>query len=277
VVWSMAKPVMKNMLSGNNLALCTNRQVNGEFKHVGVSRRLINDCTLSVATKERTYIFPLWHMPDNPTDTLLTDAAPRVNLSAGFLRSLAMALSVEQAEHQRLLSGFSADSVFGYIYALLNCPSYRMRYSEFLKSDFPRLPLTAKLSLFRTLSQVGSKLVSVHLLESPELDKTLTSYTGSNSEVEKISFARETVWIDKAQTRGFRGVPQAVWDFHVGGYQVCEKWLKDRKGRVLSKSDIGHYTKIVVALRETIRLMAEIDKVIEAHGGWPDAFITSKN
>jgi hypothetical protein len=78
--------------------------------------------------------------------------------------------------------------------------------------------------------------------------------------------------LDKAATIGFRGVPEPVWNFHIGGYQVCQKWLKDRKGRPLSKDDIAHYQKIVVALTETIRLMHEIDEVIEQHGGWPDAF-----
>ncbi len=77
------------------------------------------------------------------------------------------------------------------------------------------------------------------------------------------------VWLDKAQTTGFRGVPEPVWNFHIGGYQVCEKWLKDRKGRALSADDIAHYQKIVVALSETIRLMAEIDAVVGQHGGWP--------
>jgi hypothetical protein len=68
-----------------------------------------------------------------------------------------------------------------------------------------------------------------------------------------------------------------VGSFDIGGYQVCLKWLKDRKGRSLSADDIAHYQKIVVALNETIRLMAEIDKVIEAHGGWPDAFAVGTN
>jgi hypothetical protein len=116
------------------------------------------------------------------------------------------------------------------------------------------------------------------LLESPILDKLENRYTGpTKPEVEKISYAHDTVWLDKAQTRGFRGVSEAVWDFHIGGYQVCDKWLKDRKGRTLSKDDIAHYQKIVVALSETISIMAEIDKVIETHGGWPGAFLTSKN
>ena len=73
---------------------------------------------------------------------------------------------------------------------------------------------------------------------------------------------------------GSEAYPEGVWDFHIGGYQVCHKWLKDRKGRTLSDEDIAHYQRVVVALNETIRIMAEIDEVIEAHGGWPDAFQT---
>ncbi len=86
------------------------------------------------------------------------------------------------------------------------------------------------------------------------------------------------VWIDRAKTRGFKGVPEEVWNFQIGGYQVCQKWLKDRgpkkgnPGRILTDEDIDHYQKIVVALSETIRIMKEIDEVIEEHGGWPDAF-----
>ena len=74
------------------------------------------------------------------------------------------------------------------------------------------------------------------------------------------------------KTQYFEGVPLEVWNFHVGGYQVCEKWLKDRKGRNLTFDYIAHYQKIVVALKETIRLMKEIDEVIDKYGGWPGAF-----
>ena len=109
---------------------------------------------------------------------------------------------------------------------------------------------------------------------------------GQLTKFEKVSYSDETVWIDKAKTRGFKGVPEEVWNFHIGGYQVCEKWLKDRQakggknprpGRVLTDEDVEHYQKIVVALSETIRIMAEIDEVIEAHGGWPGAFQTEES
>ena len=97
---------------------------------------------------------------------------------------------------------------------------------------------------------------------------------GSNTPVEKISFSDKTVWLDKKKTFGFKGVDEAVWAFHVGGYQVCEKWLKDRKGRNLSKDEIEHYQRIVVALTETISTMRKIDEAIGKHGGWPGAFVT---
>jgi hypothetical protein len=111
----------------------------------------------------------------------------------------------------------------------------------------------------------------------------LTTYTGPNNPmVARVGWSDETVWLNSVATKkgqpaipgtiGFRGVPEAVWEFHIGGYQVCHKWLKDRKGRILLNDDITYYQKIVVALNETIRIMKEIDDVIEKHGGWPDAF-----
>jgi hypothetical protein len=120
---------------------------------------------------------------------------------------------------------------------------------------------------------MGCELAALHLLEFPKQKQPITEFVGGrNPVVEKASWAKSTVWLDKAQTTGFKGVREEVWNFHIGGYQVCEKWLKDRKGRILTKDDIVHYQKIVIALSETIRLMAEIDKVIDKHGGWPGAF-----
>ncbi|MEI6875126.1 MAG: type ISP restriction/modification enzyme, partial [Spirochaetota bacterium] len=165
--------------------------------------------------------------------------------------------------------------LFRYIYSIFQSPTYRSRYAEFLKIEFPRLPLPGSLPLFRELAALGEELVAVHLLESPTVEDFITEYTGQRApEVEKVSWSDETVWIDKAQSIGFKGVREEVWNFHIGGYQVCEKWLKDRKGRKLLAEDVRHYQRVVVALKETIRLMAEIDVVIERHGGWPGAFST---
>ena len=130
----------------------------------------------------------------------------------------------------------------------------------------------------------------MHLLETSKLSGLITTYTGPKSpEVGRVGWSDGTVWLDAGKTSareghratnpgtiGVHGVSEEVWDFHIGGYQVCHKWLKDRKGRTLSDEDVAHYQKIVVALNETIRIMAEIDEVIEAHGGWPDAFQTDQ-
>ena len=123
----------------------------------------------------------------------------------------------------------------------------------------------------------------------PKLHGSITTYAGPrNPEVGRIGWSDGTVWLDAGKTSareghrattpgtiGFHDVPEDVWDFHIGGYQVCHKWLKARKGRTLSDGDIAHYQKIVVALNETVRIMAEIDEVIEAHSGWPGAFHTA--
>ena len=109
-------------------------------------------------------------------------------------------------------------------------------------------------------------------MESSKLANSITKFDDGNAEVQRVSWAEDSVWIDKAQTIGFHGVPEDVWDFRIGGYQVCHKWLKDRRGRTLSDEDVAHYQKIVVALNETIRIMGEVDEVIEGHGGWPGAF-----
>jgi predicted helicase len=207
----------------------------------------------------------------------------RPNFSEQFLESLAEALGLSQKGAYGLPAALTPETILHYAYAVFQSPGYRSRYAEFLKVDFPRLPLTDNVELFRALARLGGELVAIHLMESPKLGDFVTTYTGpKNPEAGRVGWSDGTVWLNAAATKkgepatpgtsGFRGVPEEVWNFHIGGYQVCHKWLKDRKGRTLSKDDLVHYQKIVVALNETIRLMQEIDEVIEQHGGWPGAF-----
>ncbi len=201
-------------------------------------------------------------------DLLTNQKSGRSNFTPQFLGALRKAAATEAAS-------LTPEDIFHYTYAVFHSPGYRSRYAEFLKIDFPRLPLTGCLELFRALAQLGGELVALHLLESPKVNAFITRFVGDgdNSIPKKPIWQDGAVWINTTQR--FEGVPEAVWNFHVGGYQVCEKWLKDRKGRTLSGDDITHYQRVVVALNETIRLMAEIDEVIEAYGGWPGAFQTA--
>jgi hypothetical protein len=123
---------------------------------------------------------------------------------------------------------------------------------------------------------LGARLSALHRLIDISLPVAPVEFIGSPSQpIEAARWANGTVWIDKKETTGFLSVPKETWDFQVGCYQVCEKWLKDRKGRTLTPDDITHYQKIIAAITETIRIMTEIDEVIDAHGGWPNAFLTT--
>ena len=168
---------------------------------------------------------------------------------------------------------------------MLHSPGYRSRYAEFLKSDFPRIPTPATRAIFAALAALGRQLVGLHLLRPEDAAKLKTPdirFAGSGeARVAKGYPEHQNGKVMINASRWFEDVPKATWEFHVGGYQVCEKWLKDRAGkggknpspgRVLTDDDILHYRRVIVALTETRRLMAEIDTEIEKHGGWPGAF-----
>lgn len=272
---------MRHMLDSENLAICTTRsvEIGRGFEHAFCARGVIQHHTVSI--KEVNFIFPLYIL-QHPQD-LGFEVSRQANISKSYAEALRMSLDLKPYGGTGLPAAVQPEDVIQQIYAILHSPTYRTRYAEFLKIDFPRIPLTSSLDLFRALAKLGGELVALHLLESPRLNQAMTDFIGDASRpIEKVTYSDGTVWIDKAKTTGFRGASEDVWKFHIGGYQVCEKWLKDRgpkkgkPGRVLSAEDIAHYHKIVVALSETIRLMAQIDQVIEQHGGWPGAFAGSK-
>jgi len=170
-------------------------------------------------------------------------------------------------EIERKIGRQTPEKIFNYIYAILHSPAYRTRYADFLKIDFPRIPLTSDKKLFAALVKLGGELSALHLMESPELNKPLTAFpVAGNSEVEKgfPKFKDDRVYINKTQY--FDGVPSNGWNFTIGGYQVCEKWLKDRRERQLTHDDLQHYKKIVAALSRTIELMNQLDATIP---NWP--------
>lgn len=258
---------MRHMILGKNMGLVTLR-INGEGKDFVclATRHIIEKGSLP---RGNYSLFPLFLFEDESnTEQLGLGDSNQTNFGGVFFGRLNSLFPRQNLK---------PEEVFHYTYAVFHSPGYRSRYAEFLKINFPRLPLTESLDLFRELGRLGGELTALHLLESKLLETPRTIFIGSKSQdIQKISFRNDSVFIDKAQTTGFKGVLEPVWNFHIGGYQVCEKWLKDRKGRTLSDEDIAHYHKIVIALQETIRLMAEIDQVIEKHGGWPGAFATTK-
>jgi predicted helicase len=268
LVWRTVKQIMRHMFSGNNLSLCIGRAGNVvglDTWNILFCSKLIQDFNLFY--RGGNVNFPLYVYPVE--GEMHFGEGRRPNLNPEFVKSLSEKLGLKLVEGGKgdLQQTLGPEDIFNYAYAVFHSPKYRSRYAEFLKIDFPRLPLTSDKELFSSLAERGVTLVSLHLMESPLLNNFITKYDVKGEHaVDKVSYNEKTqrVSINKAQY--FEGVPPEVWNFHIGGYQVCEKWLKDRKGRKLSIDDIDHYQKIVVALNETIRLMTEIDGLITK---WP--------
>ena len=285
VVWRPRANVMSHLGNQKNIALITSRMAKGEdFAHAFVSREKIEVISISSKTSNNAFVFPLFISDDFD---LIDNGYPRPNISEKVLSKIVTTLGLPRVGIDQVCCTPAPEALFDYIYGVLYSPSYRSRYGELLKIEFPRIPFPNDFSLFQEIECLGSELKELHLFENESTENHFVIPIGHGDwTVEKISYSEDTVWIDKAKSRGFKGVPEEVWRFHIGGYQVCDKWLKDRQakggknprpGRVLTDEDIEHYQKIVVALSETIRIMAKIDETIEAHGGWPDAFITANS
>ena len=181
--------------------------------------------------------------------------------------------------------------ILDYIYAVLHSPSYREKYKEFLKIDFPRVPYPKNSKTFYELVEYGRQLREFHLLESEQVENYITRYPiDGNNVVEKITAKprhcdegsnlitnnetqNKTASADQSvsiavtcdvyinDNQHFANVPLVAWEFYIGGYQPAQKWLKDRKGRTLTHDDIFHYQKIIVALYETSKIMRRIDSI----------------
>jgi predicted helicase len=295
-----SRQIMWHMRGENRGLLLSQQQAKVGFHHVFCAQHIVDESALSTTTRERGYVFPLYLYPEEDNGMLFDSVAispwesnrehsNRVpNLTQAFVNDIEEKLSLT-FDALRTVSdpgdSFGPENVLAYIYAILHSPTYRERYAEFLKIDFPRVPLTSDVDLFWTLVALGDELIRLHLMDHPALARPLTSYPvpGDNRVKRRGGFPtfipagesrtktgdaaeRNRVYLNLEQY--VAGVPEAVWDFEVGGYQVLHKWLKDRRGRVLSYDDLAHYQRMVVALRETIRVMGEIDAAIPS---WPVA------
>ncbi len=168
---------------------------------------------------------------------------------------------------------FTAWELFGYIYALLHAPSYRQRFATWLRIDFPRVFVPAHTSLFRNLSRLGARLIDLHLLrgDPPRHASFEGSWAAARVGAGFPQWAPHRIYVNRDLSIG--PVPRQVWEFRVGAYQVCQKWLKDRRGRELQPTDLHHFGRIVAALEDTLTGMRQIDQEIDRHGGWQAAFV----
>lgn len=269
--------VMQHFTKGKNVGLIIGRQGQAVGPMIWNLAFITNSMTdLNLYYRGGGTTFPLYLYPENNTQQSLDGKQERVpNLNKVIVNKIALGLRLAFVIEKSSFDYAQDDKTFApidlldYIYAILYSPTYRAKYKEFLKIDFPRVPYPKDKKTFWQLVKLGGELRQIHLLESETVNNFITTFSiDGNNEVEKIRFEvtlRQAqgdsgkVWIN--ETQHFDKVPQVAWEFYIGGYQPAQKWLKDRKARTLNFDDIQHYQKIIVALTETDRLMKEIDRI----------------
>jgi predicted helicase len=254
--------VMRHLLAGENVALVVGRAGaatgDEEWNIVFVAQQPVD---LNIFRRGGGEVYPLYEYPKTKSEqgALMPEAGRTANLSEAFLEALAGVLGQTPVP----------EAVLGYLYAVLHSPAYRARYAEFLKRDFPRVPLPPDGATFDALARLGNALIDLHLLRDPALNTPSCKYpVGGDHRVERVEYDEKAqrVWINGAQY--FEPVPPEVWAYRVGGYQVCHKWLDDRKGATLPYDERLTYQRMVTALWGTLALQAQIDAVARGAWGW---------
>lgn len=258
-------------IKNNNLVLNFPKIVKVNWNHSFITKSIPTAISMDI---NGTYFAPLYLYPEiNEQQSLITEVVRTPNLNIEIVDVIAKGLGLqfvyEKEEGNVCMANnsevrnefrttFAPIDILDYIYAVLHSPSYREKYKEFLKIDFPRVPYPKDRATLWHLVELGSKLRQIHLLESDVVEKYITQYPEDGDNVVKKPIYKEgNVYINATQY--FANVPEVAWNFYIGGYQPAQKWLKDRKDRELSYEDILHYQKIIVALTETDRIMKGID------------------
>lgn len=262
VIERSRKEVMRHMMKEDwGLILPKRVETQMQWGHTFCTTKIVEHVAVSLKTID--YLFPLYlyQEKNNPGKRspggLMMFFEPKKDYEA-------KKPNISPTLIEQLTKNFkrapSPEQIFFYIYAVLYSNTYRTQYAEFLKTDFPRIPFTRDYRLFIRMGEYGKGLADLHLLKSPELDSPIAKLQDKgNYKIEKVKYEKECVYINDEQC--FEGVKTEVYQYQVGGYQVCDKWLKDRKGRTLSLDEIKNYCIIVTALQKTFEIQKAIDDI----------------
>jgi len=264
--------VMKHMTK-ENLSIILPRICKGSkgFKHGFVSKFIVDRAFGDAYSGAGTNVFPLYLYQDE--SSLGSTRTPNLNLEiiADIEKALNLKFTPEKIQNSKSNiqnSTFAPIDILDYIYAVLHSPKYRDRYKEFLKIDFPRVPYPSIDNFWRFV-ELGGKIRASHLMEDARLDDRIIDISGDGDMTitNKLNKKDTTIEADKVSLKineniSIANIPLIAWEFYIGGYQPAQKWLKDRVGRELTRSDLKHYNKIINALVRTDGLMKEIDEII---------------
>lgn len=239
--------VMKQMLK-ENVGILTNKreELDIPWSHALITSSISEHGVLS--SKTTSYHFPLYLYPEDHKEDIFASEEREYNISTPLLERLS-----------KQWMNFQPEQLFYYVYAILHSNQYRSRFAQYLRMDFPRIPFPDDYALFSQLAEQGLELAKIHLLKSPRLSPPLAKYqgSGSNDLVDYIRFEESAGIVQINPDKYFEGITPELWNFHIGGYQVLHKYLKDRKGKILA--DPSHYCRIATALALTREIMEKID------------------
>ncbi|NJO08242.1 MAG: hypothetical protein HC876_23565, partial [Chloroflexaceae bacterium] len=275
------RELMTHVATQENICLLSSRQQSMVgYRHCWVADIPAESCVISTTSREGNQVFPLYLYPNGHEHPSLFEHenGRRPNLSAAFITDIEqrLGLSFIPDGTGNLETTIGSEDIFHYIYAVFHSPTYRSRYAEFLKIDFPRVPITSDIVRFKTLAAYGAQLVDLHLLRLPGsggvggaggaalLNKPgqhgIGQHNVTNAPIDMMTYNAQQQRVVIGAGMYFEGVEAETWAMQIGGYQPLQKWLKDRKGRTLSFDDALHYMRMVLALRETRRIMGEIER-----------------
>jgi len=264
VIERSRKEVMQHMLLGDNLGLITSRIIKGGiYQHAFTTKNITDAALLAANTASSSYLFPLYlyQKPEKPkkkgiklSSWLLFEPeadyyARKSNIPKGFIERLT----------RQYKKPPSPEEILYYIYAVLYSNTYRRRYAEFLKIDFPRIPFAEDYGVFSKMAKLGERLVNLHLMKVDVTPRVRFQGEGENR-IEKLRYEsnKSRIYINSSQY--FEGIEPEVYKYHIGGYQTCDKWLKDRKNKALSLDEIQTYCRIATIIKETIEAQKTIDE-----------------
>lgn len=261
------RPELMSHMFKKNLSLCFVRQYSGNepYSHSLISKFIVDNRTFfsskGIIQQAPLYLYKTEEKKRKSGIQAMMLFEPTVEYgSKGKIPNIAPKVfeQLEKAYKKKI----SPEEILYYCYAVLYSNIYREKYAEFLKIDFPRIPFTSDYKIFSQMAELGEELAGLHLPDSPKFKgtKPIAKYNGvGDDKIKKPIYDEQTKRIYINEKKCFENISSEVWNYHIGGYKVMEKYLKDRKGRQMN--DPATYCKIATAISETIQLQKKIDKV----------------
>ncbi len=277
--------VTRHLLAGENLALVARRQMppSEPCSYFWVTDLVALDGVIRSDNRGSESLFPLYLYGDDEGERARSNgrnggngahrnksgAMPTANFALELVAEFSSQLQLDWLLHGRgdLTQCFGPLDLLHFVYAMFYSTEYRTRYAQQLRVGFPHVFAPMCRPLFRALSRAGERLVKCHLLRVPPPRADSPIWSGTSTTVAPGYPRYESGRVFVNATSGFAGVSPTAWQWRIGAHQVCRKWLKDRKGRPLSQTDIARYCGIVAAAEETFRITRQIDRTIGRHGG----------